>query len=47
MKQHYIHTNTNWSIERRDTLSLGYCFSSIMDIQGKPAVKKIRANDCS
>jgi hypothetical protein len=46
MKQHYIHTNTIWSLERRNTLSLGYCFSSIkVDAQGKPANIKTRDID--
>jgi len=36
MKQHLLHTAT-WQIERRHTLSLGYCFMSINDVQGKPS----------
>jgi hypothetical protein len=36
MKQILSHT-ANWQMERRNTLSLGYCFSAINnDAQGKP-----------
>lgn len=37
MKTNILHM-INWQIERRDTLALGYCFSSInADVQGKPS----------
>jgi hypothetical protein len=34
-----LSSHMNWLIERRDTLSLGYCFS--INVQGKPAKNKI------
>lgn len=30
------HNSFNWQVERRNTLSLGYCFSVNIDAQGKP-----------
>lgn len=37
MKNIILHTAT-WQMERRNTLALGYCFStSINDVQGKPS----------
>jgi len=31
----HMNTTTSWSAERRNTLSIGYCFN--VDIQGKPS----------
>lgn len=31
-----ISLHTSWPIERRDTLSLGYCFNANINMQGKP-----------
>ena len=37
MKTNILHT-AKWQMERRNTLALGYCFSSInTDVQGKPS----------
>lgn len=36
MAQAVLHTKNNWQIERRNTLSVGYCFSVNIDAQGKP-----------
>lgn len=40
-----LHTAT-WQMERRNTLSLGYCFSAnIIDVQGKPNTSSGFKND--
>jgi hypothetical protein len=36
MAQILLHNSKNWQVERRNTLSLGYCFSVNIDAQGKP-----------